>query len=251
MDTGKYLERIGYKGDMNPGLSLLQKLQESHLLNIPFENLDIHNGVAITLDIANIYDKIVRHQRGGFCYELNGLFYELLIHTGFKARRISARVFDKIKGYGPEYDHLAVIVETGGKEYLTDVGFGEFAFSPLRLDTGIIQYDARGDFILDAYEKDYLRVSRMENNIPVPQYIFRSIPREFSEFQQMCDYHQTSPLSHFTRNMMITKPTREGRITITNDKIKIKADGIIQESTLQNEQAFKSAVFRYFQIEIK
>ena len=95
MDKGKYLDRIKYSGGLEPSLDLLKKLQKNHLLNIPFENLDIHFKVAIKLNIDRIYEKIVQNNRGGFCYEINGLFYELLRSIGFKAKRISARVYNK------------------------------------------------------------------------------------------------------------------------------------------------------------
>ncbi|MGH2486980.1 MAG: arylamine N-acetyltransferase, partial [Ktedonobacterales bacterium] len=55
-----------------PSLSLLRALHQAHLLAVPFENLSIHYDQPITLEDATLYDKIVRRQRGGFCYELNG-----------------------------------------------------------------------------------------------------------------------------------------------------------------------------------
>ena len=134
MNIVPYLQRLHYTGSLDPTLHLLQQLQEAHLLAIPFENLDIHYGIAIELDIEKLYSKIIVNRRGGFCYEVNGLFYELLVALGFNAKRISANVFDKTDGYGPPYDHLAVIVTIDGVDYLTDVGFGVFAFSPYSSD---------------------------------------------------------------------------------------------------------------------
>ena len=58
-------------------------------MNVPFENLDIQNKIKIDLD--NLFDKIVIRNRGGFCYELNGLFYKLLKQIGFAVRMVSAR----------------------------------------------------------------------------------------------------------------------------------------------------------------
>lgn len=76
-DPTKYLKRINYSGDLNPNLDLLKKLQYHHLMNIPFENLDIHNKSRIQLNIDRMFEKIVVQKRGGFCYELNGLFHDL------------------------------------------------------------------------------------------------------------------------------------------------------------------------------
>src|SRR5690606_35043291 len=65
----EYLERIGASRD-----TPLAELQALHLEHVPFENLDIHLGVPITLDRDALFHKVVRRRRGGFCYELNGLF---------------------------------------------------------------------------------------------------------------------------------------------------------------------------------
>src|SRR5260370_8617397 len=92
MDPEAYLERIGYRGPTLPSLNVLRRLHRRHLLSIPFENLDIHLHRPIILSEAAFYDKIIKHHRGGFCYELNGLFANLLQERGFKVSIISARL---------------------------------------------------------------------------------------------------------------------------------------------------------------
>ena len=92
LNIEQYLNRINYKGEIKPNIKVLTELQKIHLFNVPFENLDIHNKIPIELDIDRIYEKIVLNNRGGFCYELNGLFYELLLFLNFDAKRISARL---------------------------------------------------------------------------------------------------------------------------------------------------------------
>jgi len=248
MNIELYLNRIGYSGSVNPTLDVLIGLQNAHLLNIPFENLDIHYGVPIELDIHKLYNKIILKQRGGFCYELNGLFYELLTHLGFSAKRISARVYDKMDGYGKDFDHLAIIVSINGVEYLSDVGFGEFAFAPLKIETGIIQHDKRGDYVLHRYEDNYYRVSKLENDTWIPEYIFINTGRALNEFHEMCIYHQTSPKSHFTQKILITRPTQNGRITISGNTLRIKNGNAITETYLENEEAFKAILLKYFRI---
>ena len=77
-----YLDRLGL-GAPAADAAGLRSLHVAHLRRIPFENLDIHLGVPITLDEAAMYRKIVEHRRGGFCYEVNGLFGLLLRELGF------------------------------------------------------------------------------------------------------------------------------------------------------------------------
>src|SRR5437016_7551475 len=103
MDTNAYLERIGYRGRIRPNLDVLRGLHRKHLLSIPFENLDIHLGRPIILSKNAFYDKIITLRRGGFCYELNGLFATLLDEMGFKVSMLSARVARKSGGLSPDF----------------------------------------------------------------------------------------------------------------------------------------------------
>ncbi|GAA0195051.1 arylamine N-acetyltransferase [Fulvivirga kasyanovii] len=251
MNKEEYLNKIGYEGVLEPTLEVLKHLQKAHLLNIPFENLDIHFGHYIELDVDKIYRKVVAGSRGGFCYELNGLFYELLFALGYKTKRISARVFDSKKGYSKEYDHLAVIVEIDGDEYLTDVGFGEFTFAPLKIEPDSIQHDERGNFMVDMLDENWFRVSKIEGKQVVPQYIFKNIDRAFSEFSEMCQYHQSSPESHFTQKRLISRPTENGRITITGNRLKIKAGEEVTETELDDEAAFDRELWHHFGVKVK
>jgi N-hydroxyarylamine O-acetyltransferase len=90
MDVALYLQRIRYEGSVEPNFTTLRTLHLAHLLTVPFENLDIHVQRPITLDRAALFDKIVLRRRGGFCYELNGLFAALLEKLGFVVTLLSA-----------------------------------------------------------------------------------------------------------------------------------------------------------------
>ena len=249
-NKGKYLQRINYSGNLETNLNTLRELQRHHLLNVPFENLDIHNGIPIELSIEKIFDKIVNKNRGGFCYELNGLFFELLNATGFDVKMVSARVFDQEKGYGKEYDHLAIIATINNVEYLTDVGFGEFTFEPLKLRLGNIQKDERGDYKIDKYKIKYLRVSKIEHKGQTPEYIFINKKKGLKEFEEMCIYHQTSPDSHFTSKRLITLPTEKGRITISGNILKIRKLESTTEFVLKNEAEYTKELWKKFKIKI-
>ena len=123
-------------------------LQQQHLLNVPFENLDIHWKRPILLDTAKFYKKIVNEKRGGFCYELNGLFCELLNELGFSSKMVSARVATSNGEFSAEYDHLAILTKIDGEDFLVDVGFGDFTAEPLRLVLDIEQTDENGIFLI-------------------------------------------------------------------------------------------------------
>ena len=101
------------------------------------------------LDDEALFEKIVRRRRGGFCYELNGLFAALLRGLGFDVVMLSAEVANKERGFGPEYDHMALMVRFGGKRYLVDVGFGDSFREPLLLDERAEQMDGGRAYRID------------------------------------------------------------------------------------------------------
>ena len=72
-------------------------------------------------------EKIVVHNRGGFCYELNGGFAWLLRQLGFEVTYLNARVYSRDGRLGMEFDHLALLVSIAGStdRWLADVGFGD------------------------------------------------------------------------------------------------------------------------------
>ena len=143
MDTEGYLERIGYTGPRDPTPELVRRLHRAHLLAVPFENLDIPLGRPIELSVPAFYDKIVRRRRGGFCYELNGLFGWLLRQLGFGVTLLSARVYH-LGEPGPDFEHALLLVEAG-ERLIADVGFGDSFIEPLALE-GTREAEQQGSF---------------------------------------------------------------------------------------------------------
>jgi len=249
MDMQQYLERISYVGLLNPTSEVLSKLQLAHLMSVPFENLDIHNKIEI--DLKNLFDKIVTRKRGGFCYELNGLFFELLKEIGFTVKLISARVYDKKKEYSPEFDHMAIVASIKNDNYLVDVGFGEFAFSPIKIELNKDTIDSRGIFRIDIFDENYMTVKKKNAEGKfIPEYIFSVKERQLEEFYARCYYHQTSSESHFTQNRICSLPTKDGRITLTGNTLKITENGKVNERHLNNEEEVQQELRNYFGIKL-
>ncbi len=251
MNYAAYLQKIACQGDFIPSIITLKRLQKNHLLHIPFENLDIYYGKPIPMDMSYIFDKVIRQHRGGFCYELNALFYHLLVNMGFEARLISGRVYHKVKGYGPEFDHLAIIVTIDSMEYLVDVGYGEFAFHPVAIDLDRSQKDKRGTFKISQYSDTHLAVNIQKMGKWNPIYLFSPEGREYKDFEEMCSYHQTSPESHFTQKRICSLATEEGRITVTGNRLVIKDSYGLKTTSIKDQDEFLAYLFQYFQIEFR
>jgi N-hydroxyarylamine O-acetyltransferase len=233
-------------GALRPDVTTLKMLQRKHLLNVPFENLDIHWKRPIVLDEKKFYEKIVSGRRGGFCYELNGLFNVLLRSVGFETRLISARVFNG-KEFGPEFDHAAIIATIDGEDYLTDVGFGSFTTGPLRF-VDAEQNDAAGVFVIRERDDKYFEVSKRNDGDWTPEYIFRDAARELSEFEEMCDFQQYSPDSHFTKGKLCSIMTDDGRKTLTDKSFIVTTNGDKNESRVSSDAEFYDLLEREFGI---
>jgi N-hydroxyarylamine O-acetyltransferase len=248
MDTEKYLRRIGIEhANFLVNEESLRFLQTQHLLSVPFENLDIHWKRPILLDTDRFYRKIVEEKRGGFCYELNGLFCELLNETGFPSRMISARVAHQSGGFSAEYDHMAILTRLGDEEFLVDVGFGAFTAEPLRFVADVEQRDETGVFTIRKYD-EYFEVAKKDGSSWQSEYIFKDLARDLAEFTEMCNHHQTSPESHFTRGKVCSIMLEGGRKTLTDKKYIETRNGEKRETNVSSEDEFNEILAREFEI---
>lgn len=268
MNIEKYLKRLNYINKISLDLETLNGLQAAHYKSIPFENLDIHYDKKIELKIPLLFQKIIENKRGGICYELNALFYQLLKEIGFDVKMISSRVYkeigdtEDITNYNPEFDHMAIIATLDKQEFLIDVGFGEFSLHPLLIKFNLALEDPLGKFSFDKFDEHYLRVNEIltenEQEKNIPQYIFEKKSRTLEEFEEMCNFHQTSPKSPFTKGLIIyflnegTKETQ--KITLTNKKLKIKTLDNLSEEIIhfedKNRLQFEKFLFEHFSIKL-
>ncbi len=251
MDVGSYISRIRYDGEVRPTLEVLRNLQACHLLSVPFENLDILAGRKIVLTPTALFEKIVRKKRGGFCYELNGLFCLLLKEVGFDAQMLMGRVFNAEENtYGPEFDHMLLLVDLDREQWIVDVGFGDFSIHPLRFILDQPLSDKNGQFRFEQYDREYFNVSRYrpgENRFS-PEYMFSLRDRSLPDFSAMCLYHQTSPDSHFTRHKICSLATPNGRITLTDNKLIVTEGTTKTERPISNGSEYDAILARQFDI---
>jgi len=248
MDVASYLERIGYEGPREPTLDVLREIHRRHMLTVPFENLDIHLGRTIVLDEAAFFDKIVRQRRGGFCYELNGLFAALLRELGYDVDLLSGRVANEIGRFGPEFDHLVLRVQLDGQPWIADVGFGDSFLEPLALEGGE-QSSGGLMYFIDSWPEGRILL-REEKGVWSEKYVFTLHPRRLEEFAGMCVYHQTSPNSTFPRARICTRATPQGRITLAEMRLIQTMNGERTERMLESEEQYQQALLEYFGVEL-
>ena len=248
LDIAAYLERIKYRGPVEPTLVTLRELHKAHMLAVPFENLDIHLGREIALDEQKIYSKIVEQKRGGFCYEMNGAFANLLISLGFDVNMLSAGVARAEGGFGPPFDHMTLLVRLD-ERWLADVGFGDSFREPLQLDEPGEQEQEWGAYRI-AREGEHFILERREGDLWEPQYRFTLQPYELADFAGMCHYHQTSPESTFTQRRTCSLATPDGRITLANMRFITTTRNERQEAELADQEEYRATLKRSFGVEL-
>lgn len=123
-DLERYLKRIRYEGTRELTRENLNKLVYAHQCTVPFENLDPHEyKKPIVITTAHLYEKVVEHNRGGYCFELNGAFTTLLRAFGYDAYSCMCRIAAR-KDFLSPVMHRGTVVRLNGKRYFCDVGLG-------------------------------------------------------------------------------------------------------------------------------
>lgn len=250
MDVSSYLQRINYDGPLTPSAETLRQLHLAHLLAVPFENLSIHRREPIVLDDAALFEKIVRRRRGGFCYELNGLFAALLRELGFNVTMLSAEVANDEGEFGEPFDHMTLMV-TLEERWLADVGFGDSFREPLLLDEREPQIQGNAAFRIEETETHLLMSRRSENGDWQPQYRFTLVPYGYADYDEMCRFHQTSPRSHFTQKRICSRATIDGRVSLSEMRLITTGGRDRKEVELSSESQYAEALRDKFGITIE
>jgi N-hydroxyarylamine O-acetyltransferase len=247
IDSEAYLARINFNGARVPPAQTLRELQVAHLLTVPFENLSIHWGEPIVLTDEALFTKVVERRRGGFCFELNGLFAALLRALGFEVTMLAARVATDA-GYTPAFDHMTLMV-TLAERWLVDVGFGDTFRQPLRLDDRGVQEQNGRAYRIVTEDDHFTLQERQDDDSWQAQYQFNLQAYQYADYAERCHYHQSSPESHFKQRRVCTRATPEGRLTLSELRfITTTLSGERREQLLTNEEEFGKMLAKHFGI---
>lgn len=236
MDVGAYLARIGAQRPARPDAEGLAALHRAHLRAVPFENLDIARGVPISLRLPDIFDKIVRRRRGGYCYECNGLFAWLLRELGFPVTLLSARLVGADARPGADFEHLRLAVEASGRRWLADVGNGSGLTEPVPHSPG--RYSSGGRECLVRRDGVWWRteLAGSDGQPPRPDWMWTATPRRLSDFAERNVFQQTSPDSHFTAQRICVLLTDTGRVALVDGVLSERVDGRLTEHPVPPDQ---------------
>jgi len=242
----RYFTRVGHRSDARPTLATLRELHRAHLLSIPYENLDIHLGVPLTLDPERMFAKLVDERRGGWCYEMNGVFANVLEAIGFDVRRVAGTVGRAAHGWRAQGNHLVLVV-TLDRPWIVDVGFGDGFLAPLPLEPG-------------TYSQSFLRyrVSRDGPRWRVDNHAFGGADgfdftltrRTLDDFAVQCRELQTSPESGFVKTTVCERFTREGLIMLRGATLKEVTAAGARERVLESAGEYEATLRDRFGLDL-
>jgi N-hydroxyarylamine O-acetyltransferase len=202
LELAAYLDRIRYTGDPRPDFETLRALQRAHVSVVPFENLDVQLRRPSDIDVAKAYEKIVRRQRGGWCYEMNGVMGWALREIGFDVTRISAGVMRQQAGDIQWGNHLCLLVQLD-QPYLVEVGFGGSLSEPIPLRASK-RDDAPYRIALSEIEGGFWRFAEDTHGEPFT-FDFAVAPADEALFARRCAFLQSDPGSPFVQNLVVQR----------------------------------------------
>jgi N-hydroxyarylamine O-acetyltransferase len=245
-----YFERINYKGGTSVSEDTLHDLHVSHTLNVPFENLDVFYKKPILLDVNALFQKIVRNRRGGYCFEMNGIFSYVLHKLGFNVTNLLARgTMDGINYTAKT--HQALLVKIGERNWLADVGYGnEGIMAPLLLQENTDQNQFAHTYRIVRNPKFGYDLHKKTDNKYNCLYAFTLEECLPMDFLMSNHFTATHPDSFFLKMRMCTMPTKKGRITLTDNYFKTTENGKVTETPVVNDNEFNTILNKYFKLEL-
>lgn len=248
----KYLQRIGYAGPLKPDQETLFSLHRAHVANIPYENLSIHLNESISIEPEAIFQKLVVNRRGGYCFEMNGLFYAVLQEIGFDVSLLQGRVWymqERERDNPMARSHMVLAIQLAGETWIADVGFGGAGiYEPLPFVMDNIQTQFGTPYRLLA-DDTFGTMMQCEHPILgwMDMYSFEQQPHFPTDYVHTNYFLSHSPESFFVQNKVVTIAKPEGRYILHNMNFKTPTS----EKTVASEQEYQAILEQYFGVHLR
>ena len=236
-----------------PDLDTLTKLQYAHLKMIPFDNFDILNGRITSLDRKHLYDKIIMHNRGGICFELNGLYNWLLESLGFQVESYASRFIDKLDPFQLRR-HRVLCVTLGDQRYLTDVGVNsESPRIPLLMEENLEQSDGISQYKFQKEEFYGWVLWQKEKRKPWRRLIgFTEEPQMDKDYILPCFWCDAHPDSPFNKGKTLSIFRDDCNITIRGNLLKFYLGGRVKyRYDIKSGEELKAILWEHFGINVE
>ncbi|WP_347952029.1 arylamine N-acetyltransferase [Bradyrhizobium sp. CER78] len=222
-----YLARIGVGRPVSLDVDSLSRLHRAHLMAFTWDALDAFMGWPCSIAPATAFAKMVEGRRGGWCYEMNGLFGAALTALGFRVTRLCGAVDREVMGDLVIGNHLALRVDLD-RPYLADVGLGDAIVEPVPLAAGPIS-DRGFEFSIVPTDDGWLR---FKNHARGMAHSFDFQP-DYSDEAKMAAtlcWLTQDPGSPFTSALALILHTENGYVALKNDCLcRVTADSVSEQ----------------------
>jgi len=245
----EYVKRINLHDEVAVNFESLTAIHRAQHTAIPFENFDICLGRSIQLDPESIFQKLVRQNRGGYCFELNGLLLLALQAFGFEARPLLGRVH--LSGEPSGRSHQTTLVTIADKRWLVDLGFGaESPLIPIPLVYNKpVSFEDQTYQLTESKLFGYMLQSKQEDEWK-NLHSFDLSPVLDVDIKFGNHFTSTSPDSFFINARIAALPIKNGRLTLFNDRLKKKVNGNEEVLILKDDPSYLSILEQEFGIKI-
>jgi len=250
LQINAYLQRIGFAGKPNVNFDTLHALQRNHLQTVPYENIDIINSIPISLNLNDVFEKIVVRRRGGYCFELNALFAWLLRSLGFEVKDYFAR-FLLNETEIPMRRHHVLGVAFNGERYLCDVGVGlVIPRMPIKLANGTVSEQNGETYKLE--REDFLGyiISDLKDGQWRQLYAFTEEEQIKPDFEVASYYCEKHPSSIFNKDHMVHIFTENGRKSVAGREIRLFSPDGVKVISPATEKEYKELLSTHFGINL-
>lgn len=247
MDLKAYYERLGIEQPSKLDKEALDKIILAHQCSIPFEDLDsAYLKKAISIDPEVLFDKIITKKRGGYCFEMNGLFKDLLVATGFDAYCC----YCKVRGIERPVMHRGVFVRLEDGLYYGDVGFGgPMPAGSVKLEEGLKQVIEGETFWFEKPDEYWWNLRRLNEAGEEESCLWMTTqPQADIDFEAPNYMCCRNPEGRFTTVRLANLRQPNGHYSITDNTFTSKIDGVKTEIKIENDQQFKELLEKYFGI---
>ncbi|MGD9593099.1 MAG: arylamine N-acetyltransferase, partial [Candidatus Berkiella sp.] len=261
-----YLEKIKFNGIATPTVENLIKIVEGHIFTFPFETIDLHdttldniNNRGITYDFDKLFDRAIKHNRGGHCAVLNLLLLKALKAIGFDVIPILPDTLWQIDDTSPPSSHCACIVTIAGEHYLVDAGFGGVGLlSPIPLKVGEYKQYSE-EFRIVEGKKHEFEIHILNKNQWECLYGFNNQPSTIQAFSHVNQIQSSprDPECSFSNVLLCTMPVKidnahNGRMRLFNTTFKTYNDDYLETSQrVDSQQKFHKILKEKFGIDLK
>lgn len=222
-----YLARIGMPRPGHIDLRSLTELHRAHLLTFSFEALDAFMGWPNSIAPSAVFAKMVEGGRGGWCFEMNGLFGAALCALGFRVTRLCGGVNREVLGDGAIGNHLTLRVDLD-RPYLADVGVGDAIIEPVPLIAGPIRQ--RGfDYAITPADGRWLRFDNHPRGI-AKSFDFSPDHSDETAIAAAHQWLMQDAGSPFTGSLAVLRHTEDGYVRLHNDcLLRVTAGGVSEQ----------------------